>query len=240
MANSGGRIAAGLVVLSAVWIGVYWWWPVEPAIRFETPGDSGSGVVDRAGTATVTQPETMKTLAAAPTPPAVMLRPEPMPTSDAQAGVIAPTFTEDVIRSGDTFATIAQRHYGDSGKADVIARANPLMSAANLREGRVVRVPRDPSNVQGLPVVKTAAGEVKPAPAPESKPVAMQEYTVQKGDSLAKIARRVYGEERMADMIFQANRDVLTDPAKIRVGQKLKIPAKPEGLADAEGNGGGT
>jgi hypothetical protein len=33
---------------------------------------------------------------------------------------------------------------------------------------------------------------------------------------------------------------VLTDPAKIRVGQKLKIPAKPAGLADAEGNGGGT
>jgi nucleoid-associated protein YgaU len=226
MANSGGRIAAGLVVLSAVWIGVYWWWPVEPAIRFETPSETERGVAERTKVASVTQPEAVKTLAAAPTPPAVMLRPEPV-ASDAQAGVIAPTFTEDVIRSGDTFATIAQRHYGDSGKADVIARANPLMSAANLREGRVVRVPRDPSNVQGLPVVKTAAGEVKPAP-------------VQKGDSLAKIARRVYGEERMADMIFQANRDVLTDPAKIRVGQKLKIPAKPAGLADAEGNGGGT
>jgi nucleoid-associated protein YgaU len=239
MANSGGRIAAGLVVLSAVWIGVYWWWPVEPAIRFETPSETERGVAERTKVASVTQPEAVKTLAAAPTPPAVMLRPEPV-ASDAQAGVIAPTFTEDVIRSGDTFATIAQRHYGDSGKADVIARANPLMSAANLREGRVVRVPRDPSNVQGLPVVKTAAGEVKPAPVQESKPVATQEYTVQKGDSLAKIARRVYGEERMADMIFQANRDVLTDPAKIRVGQKLKIPAKPAGLADAEGNGGGT
>lgn len=239
MANSGGRIAAGLVVLSAVWIGVYWWWPVEPAIRFETPGESDRGVAQRTATSSGVQPETVKTLAAAPTPPAVTLRPEPVVT-DAQVGVIAPTFVEDVIRSGDTFATIAQRHYGDSTKADVIARANPLMSAANLREGRVVRVPRDPSNVQGLPVVKTAAGDVKPAPAPESKPVAMQEYTVQKGDSLAKIARRVYGEERMADMIFQANRDVLTDPAKIRVGQKLKIPAKPAGLADAEGNGSGT
>ena len=239
MANSGGRIAAGLVVLSAVWIGVYWWWPVEPAIRFETPRETERGVAERTKVAPLTQPEAVKTLAAAPTPPPVMMRPEPV-ASDAQAGVIAPTFTEDVIRSGDTFATIAQRHYGDSSKADVIARANPLMSAANLREGRVVRVPRDPSNVQGLPVLKTAAGEVKPAPAQESKPVAMQEYTVQKGDSLAKIARRVYGEERMADMIFQANRDVLTDPAKIRVGQKLKIPAKPAGLADAEGNGGGT
>jgi nucleoid-associated protein YgaU len=112
------------------------------------------------------------------------------------------------------------------------------MSAANLRAGRAIRVPRDPSNVQGTPVIKTAAGDVVPAPAPEQKPEATQEYTVQKGDSLARIAKRVYGEERLADMIFQANRDVLTDPAKIRVGQKLKIPAKPvTELSDA---GGGT
>lgn len=235
MANSGGRIAAGLVVLSAVWIAVYWWWPVEPAIRFESPAESSSTVTERPPVAS----ESVKTLASAPMPPPVTLRPEPLPIG-SQQGVIAPTFTEDVIRPGDTFATIAQRHFGDSAKADAIARANPLMSAANLREGRVIRIPRDPANIQGQPVIKTASGQVTPAPAPEAKPAAAQEYTVQKGDSLAKIARRVYGEERLADMIFQANRDVLTDPAKIRVGQKLKIPAKPAGLADAQSGEGGT
>ncbi len=238
MANSGGRIAAGLVVLSAAWIGVYWWWPVEPAIRFETSSQSQPGITERIDVAPVTS-DSVKTLATAPTPPPVTLRPAPLEVG-SQPGVIAPTFFEDVIRSGDTFATIAQRHYGDSAKADAIARANPLMSAANLREGRVIRIPRDPANIQGLPVIKSAAGDVTPAPAAELKPVAMQEYTVQKGDSLARIARRVYGEERMADMIFQANRDVLIDPAKIRVGQKLKIPAKPAGLADAQTGEGGT
>jgi nucleoid-associated protein YgaU len=154
-------------------------------------------------------------------------------------GVVAPSFIDDTIRAGDTFASIAQRHYGDASRADVIARANPLMSPLNLREGRTIRVPNDPANVQGLPVVKLADGSTQTAPAQQPANAApAQEYVVQKGDSLARIAKRVFGEERLADMIFQANRDVLSDPSKIRVGQKLKIPPKP--VTDIATAGDGT
>ncbi|MBP1648300.1 MAG: Peptidoglycan-binding LysM [Bacteroidetes bacterium] len=49
-------------------------------------------------------------------------------------------------------------------------------------------------------------------------------YTVQSGDSLSKIAKRFYGDAKLYPKIFEANRDQLSDPDKIRVGQSLKLP----------------
>lgn len=49
-------------------------------------------------------------------------------------------------------------------------------------------------------------------------------YTVQSGDSLSKIAKRFYGDANFYPKIFEANRDQLSDPDKIRVGQSLKLP----------------
>ena len=50
-------------------------------------------------------------------------------------------------------------------------------------------------------------------------------YTVQAGDSLSKISKELYGNASEYMKIFEANRDVLSDPNKIRPGQTLKIPA---------------
>lgn len=49
-------------------------------------------------------------------------------------------------------------------------------------------------------------------------------YTVVKGDSLSKIAKREYGNANEWKRIYEANRDILKDPDKIYPGQKLKIP----------------
>ena len=51
-----------------------------------------------------------------------------------------------------------------------------------------------------------------------------QYYVVKKGDTLSKIALEYYGDAKLYPQIFDANRDILTDPNKIRVGQKLRIP----------------
>ena len=51
-------------------------------------------------------------------------------------------------------------------------------------------------------------------------------YVVVSGDSLSKIAKRVYGDAKAWKRIFEANADILKDPNKIFPGQKLKIPAK--------------
>lgn len=56
-------------------------------------------------------------------------------------------------------------------------------------------------------------------PAPEAKT-----YTVQPGDTLSKLAKQFYGNATSYMKIFDANKDKLTDPNKIQVGQVLKIP----------------
>lgn len=49
-------------------------------------------------------------------------------------------------------------------------------------------------------------------------------YAVVKGDSLWKIAREQLGDGRRYIEIFEANKDQITDPAKIQVGQVLEVP----------------
>jgi nucleoid-associated protein YgaU len=50
-------------------------------------------------------------------------------------------------------------------------------------------------------------------------------YTVKAGDTLSKISKQFYGSTGDYMKIFDANRDQLADPDKIKVGQELKIPA---------------
>ena len=52
-----------------------------------------------------------------------------------------------------------------------------------------------------------------------------QTYTVKAGDTLSKISKQFYGNANDYMKIFNANRDQLDDPDKIKPGQELKIPA---------------
>jgi len=51
-------------------------------------------------------------------------------------------------------------------------------------------------------------------------------YTVKSGDSLSKIAKKVYGNAMAYPTIFEANKPMLSDPNKIYPGQVLRIPAQ--------------
>src|SRR4029453_11515242 len=49
-------------------------------------------------------------------------------------------------------------------------------------------------------------------------------YEIKSGDTLSKISKQFYGNANEYMRIFYANRDKLSDPDKIQVGQKLTIP----------------
>jgi nucleoid-associated protein YgaU len=49
-------------------------------------------------------------------------------------------------------------------------------------------------------------------------------HTVEKGDTLSKIAQQAYGNANQYNKIFEANRPMLSDPNKIYPGQVLRIP----------------
>lgn len=59
--------------------------------------------------------------------------------------------------------------------------------------------------------------------APEVR-VQVTEYTVQKGDTLWKIAGKVYGDSTKWARIYDANRDQLKNPNDLKVGRVLQIP----------------
>ena len=71
-------------------------------------------------------------------------------------------------------------------------------------------------------------GEIKATGAPaqgEASPSQQERtYTVKPGDTLSKIAKEVLGNANAYMDIFNANKDQLSDPNMIKVGQKLKIP----------------
>jgi nucleoid-associated protein YgaU len=77
--------------------------------------------------------------------------------------------------------------------------------------------------------VTSGGSSTAPAPPPERKPAAgdapaPRTYTVVSGDSLSKIAKKLYGDANKWKVIFEANRNIIKNPDKIRPGQVLEIP----------------
>jgi hypothetical protein len=89
------------------------------------------------------------------------------------------------------------------------------------------------SNEVGQPGVQVIGWMIQQLPAlppnpprdtssnPDPKPE-VRRYTVRRGDTLARIAKRFYGDEKKWKEIAKANH--LSDPNHIEVGQKLVIP----------------
>lgn len=77
-------------------------------------------------------------------------------------------------------------------------------------------------NVKG--VEKVIADDLNaPEPAPEE--VSNDEfYEIKKGDTLGAIAKQFYGNASQYMRIFEANREIISDPDKIYPGQKIRIP----------------
>lgn len=81
-----------------------------------------------------------------------------------------------------------------------------------------------PANV--APVPTTVAEAVAAEPVVPEVPPASVFYTVQKGDTLSKIAKAQYGDANAYNDLFEANRPMLKHADKIFPGQVLRIPPK--------------
>lgn len=226
-----GRLAGGFVLLVGLWIAVYWWWePSEPPITFaddsaETslappPVPSSASVKPAASSASTARKADEKSAAPAPSseprPPSVPPKSATPPGANSRV-VEAPEFIEYVVQDGDTFEKIGRRFFGSAGKSGIIARANPFVDPTRLRAGRILRIPKDPGNVQGKIV------QVAPADSPQSPT-----YTVQPGDTLGGISDKLYGTSTRAALLFEANRDRLSTPDAIKPGQILVVPEPPK------------
>jgi 5'-nucleotidase/UDP-sugar diphosphatase len=90
------------------------------------------------------------------------------------------------------------------------AASSPRPTAA------VTKVSTPPA--QPTPSVKTADESLEPASA------AGRTYIVQKGDTLYKIAKKFYGDGSKWKKIWEANRNRVPDPNRLKEGTRLIIP----------------
>jgi LysM repeat protein len=112
------------------------------------------------------------------------------------------------IVQGDTFSTLAKKfHVG----VKAISDANPGIEPTKLKIGQKIHVPAPSA------LATTPAGGAAPASEAAS---GEQVYSVKSGDTLTKIAAQ-FGTSIKA---LRAANSLKTD--SIKVGQKLKIPAK--------------
>jgi nucleoid-associated protein YgaU len=96
---------------------------------------------------------------------------------------------------------------------DGVATATGTAKSQGDREKIVLAL----GNTQGVAQVDDQMQTL--APEPEGT-----FYTVEKGDSLSKIAKDSYGDYKKYTLIFEANKPMLGDPDKIYPGQVLRIP----------------
>ena len=119
-------------------------------------------------------------------------------------------------KAGDSFAALAERIYGSRLHAGRLATANEGRSESSLAAGERILVPARASE-------RAAAGMRAPAGTPAGWTGA-GEYVVRQGDVLSKISQEVYGTSKRWRRIFDANRDVMSDPNALRAGMRLRIP----------------
>ena len=90
---------------------------------------------------------------------------------------------------------------------------------------RSPRQPIAPAEPASSPVV-----DVVPV-VPEPAPAAPATWTVERGQSLWRIAQAAYGVSDVAttaslvDVVFDHNRDVVSEPSVIEIGTTLQLPS---------------
>ncbi len=102
---------------------------------------------------------------------------------------------------------------------------SPGLSGGNDGESGVSAPPAGSAPPSQVPGRSTpTGGAVKPQATPRQRT-----YRVQAGDTLIKIARKVYGRgrENQHVLIYRANRAKLPDKATLSIGQLLVIPPLP-------------
>jgi nucleoid-associated protein YgaU len=85
-----------------------------------------------------------------------------------------------------------------------------------------------PQEERPEPVVLPPLDSVEPTQRGESPQVPMdfgfEEYVIEKNDTLQKISKKFYNTYRKWGQIYEANKDVIPDPDKIKPGTMIRIP----------------
>ena len=116
----------------------------------------------------------------------------------------------------DLRATVEGKVVTLEGQADSLDAKGRIVAEFN-------RMVSTENTVNKIRVLERQAAPSVPLPAPQ-KTEEETTYVVQPGDTLGALAQRFYGKASLYPKIFEANRDILSNPDLIKIGQKLRIP----------------
>jgi LysM repeat protein len=180
------------------------------ALLMQGCGQSKESVTPTENTTSNTPPafvETTNPPVTTSAPPVVVTAPAPIETPATTA--VPASATDYAIVRGDSFSTLATKFHVS---AKAIADANPGVQPTKLQIGQKIHIP--------APAASTAPTVTGMAPVESASAGGEQTYAVKSGDNLTKIAAQ-FGTTVKA---LRSANSLKTD--SIKVGQKLKIPAK--------------
>jgi nucleoid-associated protein YgaU len=185
----------------------------------QAPGFASDPAVNPTSNGPVAPPETRPIVT---TPPA----PTPAPAASR---------SEYVVQRGDSLARIARTQLGAESRWPEIAALNPRLDPKSLSVGQTILLPDGATKPAVRPATLNTQRDAEPKAAPRKAAAAVakksgpssRSCTVQKGDTLRSIARRELGDEKRWKEIAGVNPGV--DPARLAIGQRLKLPASAGG-----------
>lgn len=122
-----------------------------------------------------------------------------------------------IVQPGDNLWKISRKFFGNGGYWKRIYKDNldVISNPDRLRVGQHIIIYLTAGN--GMPGTSMAASNA-------AIPMAGNSYAVQQGDTLWRIAGKVYGKHERWREIYEANRAILSDPKRIYPKQTLIIP----------------
>ena len=212
-----GDVASGTTAKTVDWERILMTGQIPAVPLAATPGDNGT---NRPAPSDPFAPEVNYGSTVKPMPPGSS---PGGPAATRSEPTVAPPKAgprEHVVQQGELLTTISLQAYGDARHYREILKANPGVDERKLRPGTKLILPD--ASTFSAPKAQLAGARQEPAIDPT------KEYRVQPGDSLHKIAVKLYGKAGRADDLYEANKDKIgDDSSRLKVGTVLKLPDAP-------------
>ncbi len=155
-------------------------------------------------------------------------QPKAVPVSTPPAARIAAQ-GEHFVQPNESLYKITERYYGQGSLWKQLAEANEgkVGRTGTIRPGVRLLLPAalGAHKLRGVPN-QTQPQQAQPKRSAPATTPAASTYTVVKGDTLGEISIKLLGTSKRTEEIIKANKGLIDDADEIRVGMKLKIPAR--------------
>lgn len=129
-------------------------------------------------------------------------------------------------RTSESVQEIARLRREIDSLRQLITESREKIAQLNAQIAQLNAPPPSPTAAP-LPAPTPASAQASAAPVPKpapAQPAAFESYIVQPGDTMSRIAKKMYNNANKWDVIYEANRGSLKRPQDIKVGQTLIIP----------------